>query len=679
MIRSHISNPLSPQYGEYMSKASLSALISPNYQKHVEAVAEFLLEAPCGLNLFEQQHELLGHNDILSVTMSLAQIQRCFGSKFFQYKHPLAPNRLHIAASEPISLPSALSQHVDVISGVRYLPPLDKIARRRFAASHAQRPVASMSGALPAPVITNIDTSNIALFPTVQVTCPNGTLANVVENGERPFVCDSDDTLLGFDVRISVMNGAHTGRTIDYALANSRQQLNGCSSSQKTCILSDVIVDLPFHLFQVQVRTAFKIQGVSEWNSFYNVSMLTSDFVSPQLLHDVYNIPRDQSAAHTSQSIASFLGEYYSPSDLELFWNDFGVRPAPVHLVGPNNPSNPGDEGQLDITWITAMGQQANTTFWSVGNNGYLLEWATEVLSSNDPPKVSSISYADNESDLTQEYGAGWVQRVENEFSKFAARGLTIVVASGDAGSTNVGHGFMSCSGPFQPQWPATSEWCLSVGATALTNAYQPFCFRGSYGGLQVTCSSPQIGEILVSTDDGQVWTSGAGMSNMTARPSWQQKTVDAYLSTHQNDLPPSWKFNISGRAVPDVVGCGSNLIVPIKGQTTVAAGTSASTPIWAGMLSLINSVLAEKNLPSLGHVNPMLYHIQQIAPEAFQSVSWGTTNGGDVLHPPHIKACPYGFTASHNGGYSIATGLGSPNWSKLMSEIVEIVQGQKK
>jgi hypothetical protein len=45
---------------------------------------------------------------------------------------------------------------------------------------------------------------------------------------------------------------------------------------------------------------------------------------------------------------------------------------------------------------MAAVGQHAPLVFWSVGE-GYLLEWAAQVLASDSPPLVHSISYGGNE------------------------------------------------------------------------------------------------------------------------------------------------------------------------------------------------------------------------------------------------------------------------------------------
>lgn len=55
--------------------------------------------------------------------------------------------------------------------------------------------------------------------------------------------------------------------------------------------------------------------------------------------------------------------------------------------------------------------------------------------------------------------------------------------------------------------------------------------------------------------------------------------------------------------------------------------GTSAATPVVAGMFSLINSVLLEKGLSPLGFLNPFLYKNA----DAFLDITKGNNNGYDA------------------------------------------------
>lgn len=60
-----------------------------------------------------------------------------------------------------------------------------------------------------------------------------------------------------------------------------------------------------------------------------------------------------------------------------------------------------------------------------------------------------------------------------------------------------------------------------------------------------------------------------------------------------------------------DVALVGVLYEVVVSNTLTYAWGTSASAPVLAGMISLINAARASQNLPSVGFINPTIYDNQ--------------------------------------------------------------------
>ena len=101
---------------------------------------------------------------------------------------------------------------------------------------------------------------------------------------------------------------------------------------------------------------------------------------------------------------------------------------------------------------------------------------------------------------------------------------------------------------------------------------------------------------------------SSGGFSNIFVRPQYQSSAVSTYLSHH---LPASLNTNLferRGRAYPDVAAQGTNLQFTLAGKLTRASGTSASSPIFASVIALINDARLQRKLSPLGFLNPMLY-----------------------------------------------------------------------
>ncbi len=188
------------------------------------------------------------------------------------------------------------------------------------------------------------------------------------------------------------------------------------------------------------------------------------------------------------------------------------------------------------------------------------------LAGTSNPPLVHSISYAS----IASEDPLQDIHRFNTEACKLGLKGLTIFVASGDDGVAN----FQARNDPslcgFNPSFPATSPYVVAVGATQGPESNQP--------------------EIACTSATGGIITTGGGFSIYLSRPSYQDDAVSNYLANAPG-LPPTSQYNTKGRAYPDVAALGYNYQVVIGGQTYALSGTSASTPVFAGFISLINGV----------------------------------------------------------------------------------------
>lgn len=93
---------------------------------------------------------------------------------------------------------------------------------------------------------------------------------------------------------------------------------------------------------------------------------------------------------------------------------------------------------------------------------------------------------------------------------------------------------------------------------------------------------------------------------------------MQTYLSTLGNTN--AGKFNRSGRAIPDVSAIGHDVEIIIDGSIEPLDGTSCSSPIFAGVIALINDRLVAAGKSSLGFLNPWLY----ANPDAFNDITSG-------------------------------------------------------
>jgi tripeptidyl-peptidase I len=143
-------------------------------------------------------------------------------------------------------------------------------------------------------------------------------------------------------------------------------------------------------------------------------------------------------------------------------------------------------------------------------------------------------------------------------------QGVTMVFSSGDNGVAGNGAACIDpttgayndgASGSFNPSFPGTCPYVLSVGATQILN--------GS------SVRSPES-----ACEEGI--RSGGGFSNVFAMPSYQQKAVDSYFAA---SAPPysQQQFNNSKtvRGYPDISANGARYVTAVNGKFTLSFGTS--------------------------------------------------------------------------------------------------------
>ena len=111
-----------------------------------------------------------------------------------------------------------------------------------------------------------------------------------------------------------------------------------------------------------------------------------------------------------------------------------------------------------------------------------------------------------------------------------------------------------------RPFFPSNSPYVTSVSATFFTPNSLPIC-ESKFGGTELPVQCQTVGECAVSVTSGRRWTTGGGFSNYTARQSWQDAAVSAYLKQEAASLPPSSFFNASGRGYPDLAVNGHDFL----------------------------------------------------------------------------------------------------------------------
>jgi kumamolisin len=342
---------------------------------------------------------------------------------------------------------------------------------------------------------------------------------------------------------------------------------------------------------------------------------------SPLQVAQAYEFP--SGANGTGQCIGIIeLGGGYNTADLNTFFSSLGNSTPKVTAVsvdGATNsptgdPSGPDGEVELDIEVSGSIAPSAQIAVYFAPNTdqGFIDAVTTAVHDTTLKPSLISISWGGPEDSWTEQSR----DALNSACQDAATMGVTVLAASGDDGASDG-----ETSG-LAVDFPASSPYVVGCGGTKLT-------ISGS------AIKSEQAWNEL-SADEG---ATGGGVSEVFALPSYQSRA----------NVPKAPNAFV-GRGVPDVAGdadpeTGYNVVV--DGQQSVIGGTSAVTPLWAGLFALINQSLGA----NVGYVNPLLYTATEEA--TFHDITSGS-NGGYSAGP----------------GWDACTGLGSPDGTALLTAL---------
>ncbi|RWA11315.1 hypothetical protein EKO27_g3791 [Xylaria grammica] len=383
--------------------------------------------------------------------------------------------------------------------------------------------------------------------------------------------------------------------------------------------------------------------------------------VTPQCFETLYKTKGYNPRATDKNKVAftNYLGEHPIRTDGALFLEKYRPEAVSVARTFPQLTlaDGPGDEpiqdgesqeANLDFQAIAGINSKTPIISYSTGgsppfipskstpdntNEPYLV-WVNWLLSQKSIPQVISTSYADDE----QTVPASYARRVCRQFAQVGARGTSLLFASGDSGVGSYGD-CVSNDGnetdQFLPEFPPSCPYVTAVGAT---KNFEP----------EVVAYRPAfVGPDGVSHGN---YTSGGGFSNIFDIPQYQKKEVTSYVKDLKGEYD-GW-YNKKGRAYPDISSQGLYFAYFYNGTEGVISGTSASTPLTSGILSLVNDALLASGKPPLGFLNPWLY---SVGFKGLNDITEGSAVGCGVDGFPAVK------------GWDPVTGLGTPDFPKLV------------
>jgi subtilase family serine protease len=468
----------------------------------------------------------------------------------------------------------------------------------------------------------------------------------------------------------------------------------------------------------------------------------TLDAIAPYDLATIYNFKSlwDAGIDGTDQTIAIVSDSDINPADVDYFRSTFGLPATKLNIIYDGvNPGPTGNEGEadLDVQWAGAVAKNATIDLVVAADSATSagIDAAAAYIINNNLASILNVSYGACELALGTQgnlyYNQIWQQA--------AAQGITVLTAAGDAGSAlcddnqpyaqyglsvsglastpyNVAVGGTDFYASFvdpNKYWSTTNEsttlqsvlsyipetpWndscanpqiltTMQAGGTQDKTA-EALCNDGNYNYYILTTAAGSGGASNCSTLN----TDGSACLSGTAKPAWQSGVL-GIPTDGVRDLPDV--SLMAGNGVwnslyvyceSDATGTGA---CDVNNSFQGAGGTSFASPIFAGMLALVQ----QKTASQLGNVNYTLYKLASkqyagggnAASCSTENASAGNacifyditdgTNAVPCLNgtadcKPAVASDQYGILPGYeaNAGFDLTTGLGSINAFNLVN-----------
>ena len=373
---------------------------------------------------------------------------------------------------------------------------------------------------------------------------------------------------------------------------------------------------------------------------------------TPQALRVAYGVQplTDRGFTGKGQTVIDIVS-FGSPTlqqDMDVFDQQFGLPPIKLQVIAPLNvpeydPNHDkggwAGETELDVQIIHAIAPDANIivlqspvaeTEGTIGLPEFLqLE---QYAVSHHLGNIISQSWGASEVTLQDMAGQQEIQRWDAFYKQATAQqGITILSSSGDQGATDYADlQGKHLSSVATTSFPADDPWVTSVGGTTLTE------------------DGSTLSESVWNSGGG---ASGGGLSQFFKTPTYQQAlpaTVESQLN-HRRGVP-----DVSADADPS-----TGLAVYSQGGWIESGGTSASAPLWAGIVAVANQMAGHP----LGFINPALYKLA--ASNTYAQDFFDITTGDNTNRRANVT----GYPAVQ--GWDPVTGLGTPNAEKLLPDLI--------
>jgi kumamolisin len=317
--------------------------------------------------------------------------------------------------------------------------------------------------------------------------------------------------------------------------------------------------------------------------------------------------------------------------DLNKFATEFSLPPFDSLLTikrDPNwgTPEKPQGETVLDLEIIHEVAPNAKLVIYlSAADFGHG-DRAFDQLVTDHLGSIISESLGACEPDTPSGHRNTYAAIQD----RAVALGMSHFVASGDSGAYTCGED-QDPAGSF----PATLPTVTTVGGTTVFESVQGLYFKERAWGSPIDESG-----------------TGGGPSQFYPIPDYQ-KNVAQSAGHGQRQLP-----DVSAAGDP-----ATGFHVVFGGKDGQVGGTSASTPLWAATIALVNQDLKKRGMRQVGFANPALYWM-------------GANQATFPAKPFHDVTTGNNLLFDAGTGWDFATGWGSMDGAALDAAWILYIKG---
>jgi hypothetical protein len=329
--------------------------------------------------------------------------------------------------------------------------------------------------------------------------------------------------------------------------------------------------------------------------------------------------------------------------------------------LGANSSVDPGlvtgdqDEATLDVEWSGAVAPGAQIVLAPAATSGpadgAFISAAYLVNTISVLPQIVSVSFGACEQAMGSTELAGW----NTLWQEAALQGQTVVVSSGDSGAAGCDAGSATAGTEAGVNGICSSPYATCVGGTQFNDTASPSTYWNASDNPAGASAKSYIPELVwnesAANGGAGLWASGGGISLFYPQPAWQSV---ASATNGQRGVPD---LALTAAAHDGYLGYETVNATP---SWFAMSGTSAAAPSLAGIMALVSK---SNSATSQGNVNPVLYGL---VGSSSTKVAFNTdaTLAGDNSVP----GVP-GYAATAGVSYNLATGLGSVDGAKLITQ----------